>query len=336
MDPLTQASLGAAVAACASRKHSLRRALFIGALAGAAPDLDVLIRSNSDPLLSLQYHRHFTHALIAAPLIGLIVGVLIKCLFLPKHWPLGECILFATLGALSHGLLDACTSYGTMLYLPFSHHRESWDIISIIDPLFTLPLLLLLILGFWRTKPILARVACIHCALYLCLGVVQRERAKHYTQLLAEARHHRIEQITVRPSFANLLLWRTIYRTEQDYHVDAVRLAPLQPPQWFKGNTVPIPKLSVLVPPNSQQAKDIERFNHFSQGYLYLVPSSAQTLGDLRYSLLPNSIDPLWGIRYNPSTPDRHVDMLQLRKANPNAFQELWSMLAGSTPNSLN
>ena len=44
----------------------------LGALAGAAPDLDVLIRSETDPLLALQYHRHFTHALLIAPLIGLL------------------------------------------------------------------------------------------------------------------------------------------------------------------------------------------------------------------------------------------------------------------------
>ena len=40
------------------------------------------------------------------------------------------------MGAITHGLIDACTSYGTLLYWPISHHRESWDIISIIDPIF--------------------------------------------------------------------------------------------------------------------------------------------------------------------------------------------------------
>ena len=65
-----------------------------------------------------------------------------------KGTDLLTCGLYAIMGTLSHGLLDACTSYGTRLYWPFSQYRESWDLISIIDPLFTLPMLALLIAAF--------------------------------------------------------------------------------------------------------------------------------------------------------------------------------------------
>ena len=61
MDPLSQAAIGAAAAQSGSRASTLRHALWIGALAGMAPDLDVLIQSNTDPLLALEYHRQFTH-----------------------------------------------------------------------------------------------------------------------------------------------------------------------------------------------------------------------------------------------------------------------------------
>ncbi len=53
MDPLTQGALGAALPlSVAQRKQSMAAAL-LGFLAGMAEDLDVLIRSGSDPLLFL-------------------------------------------------------------------------------------------------------------------------------------------------------------------------------------------------------------------------------------------------------------------------------------------
>ena len=63
MDPLSQAAIGAAAAQSGSKASTMRHALWIGALAGMAPDLDVLIQSNTDPLLALEYHRQFTHSL---------------------------------------------------------------------------------------------------------------------------------------------------------------------------------------------------------------------------------------------------------------------------------
>ena len=67
MDPLSQAAIGAAAAQSFSRKADLFRVGVVGALAGMAPDLDVLIRSSTDPLLQLEYHRQFTHSLIFIP-----------------------------------------------------------------------------------------------------------------------------------------------------------------------------------------------------------------------------------------------------------------------------
>ena len=331
MDPLTQATLGAAAATVVSRPNTVRRALLIGAVAGAAPDLDVFIISGEDPLLNLQYHRHFTHALIFAPVIGLLVAALFKVLFYTRRWPFRELLLFATLGALSHGLLDACTSYGTMLYLPFSGHRESWDLISIIDPIFTVPLVLLCIAGFIACKPRLIQIGICVCLMYLSFGYIQRERARNYALELAERRGLLAESVTARPSFANTILWRIIVRGEDSYTIDAVWLMPFQEPTLYSGATVPIPDLNKLAQDGSQQAYDIARFDHFSQGYLYEVPGKQHVLGDLRYALFPNSIEPLWGIRLNPESPDEHVDMVHFREPSKAAFTKLWAMICGKS-----
>ena len=75
MDPLTQATLGAAAAQVSKPKRFVAATL-VGAVGGALPDVDILIRSSSDPLLSLEYHRHFTHSLAFIPIGGAIAAAL--------------------------------------------------------------------------------------------------------------------------------------------------------------------------------------------------------------------------------------------------------------------
>ena len=115
--------------------------MFDGGLAGMAADLDILINSSHDPMLILLYHRYFTHSLLFIPLGGLLVtlGLMLFKRF-RAHWRLTY--LAALIGYATHGILDAFTSYDTVLYWPFTNMRVSWDIISIIDPFITIPLIL--------------------------------------------------------------------------------------------------------------------------------------------------------------------------------------------------
>lgn len=332
MDPLSQATLGAAAAALLSRPDSVRRAILVGAVAGALPDLDVLIKSAEDPLLQLEYHRHFTHALFAAPLIGLVVAAFFRVAVFRKSGSWRELSIFAIAGALTHGFLDTCTSYGTLLYLPFSGHRESWDIISIIDPLFTLPLVLLTVVAFVMRRPTYARVGLGLCLAYLCFGVLQRERAETVLVELAQKRGHTPVEISVRPSIANVVLWRLVYRSGETYHVDAVWILPWREPQIYPGNAVVAfseEDAHLLVSEGTTQARDIERFRFFSQGYLIQSPNDPMVIGDLRYALLPNSTLPLWGVRVNPWSPGEHVKMETYRNPSESNFDELWAMIRG-------
>ena len=135
MDPITQGTVGAAFAQSAANKNNILRISIIGFLAGLAPDLDVLIRSSTDPILFLEYHRQFSHSLFFIPFGSLIVALLIFPL-VKKSMSLKTVYLACFLGYATHGILDACTSYGTLLFWPFSNERITWNTISIVDPSF--------------------------------------------------------------------------------------------------------------------------------------------------------------------------------------------------------
>ncbi len=299
MDPLTQGALGAALPLSTRRNSQTGIASAVGFLAGLAADLDVLIRSSTDSLLFLEYHRQFTHSLVFIPVGGLLVAALFFLLF-RKRLRLGflQLWLFSTLGYATHGLLDAATSYGTLLLWPFSDARFSFSIISIIDPLFTLPILFLVVLGTVTRNGRWGRLAMLWAGCYLSFGAYQHHAARSLAQSLAKERGHTPLRLEVKPTFGNLVVWRSIYETDNRFYVDAVRPS-------FGATSLPgssIAKLDVReafpwLDTTSQQARDIERFVRFSDGFVAWAADGSTRIIDVRYAFLPTEIAPLWSIR---------------------------------------
>lgn len=325
MDPVSQAVVGASVAQSASPKRKSQALAFVaGALSGMAADLDILIRSETDPLLFLEYHRQFTHSFVFIPL-GALLCTLLLYPFLKRKSSFINLFIFCCLGYATHGLLDACTSYGTQLFWPFSDARIAWDIISVVDPLLTLPVLSLSLIALFAGKRRFARAALIYFSAYLMLGLMQRHRALDAITHLVASRGHETERVTVKPTFGNLLVWKLIYEYNGRYYVDAVRLGLSK--RHIPGESVPKLDASLISKASPVQARDIRRFSWFSNEYLALSPNDDNVIVDVRYSMIPNRIEPLWGIRLKPEQPERHVDYVVMRKFTPETRQQLLAML---------
>ena len=331
MDPLSQAAIGAAAAQSVSRASTLRHALWIGVLAGMAPDLDILIKSSTDPLLALEYHRQFTHSLFFVPFGSLICAVVFYPLA-KRHMTFKAVWFFAVLGYGTHGLLDSCTTYGTQLLWPLTDTRFALHNISVIDPLFTLPLALFLIASAIRKAPTLAVFGLCWAIFYLGLGLVQHQRALSAAERIVSSRGHESERLEVKPGFANLLVWKTLYEYEDHYYVDAVRIANRL--SYFEGESVPKFNRSrdfPLLEPTSQQAVDIERFRWFSDDWLALDDTDPNLIVDMRYSQLPNAIKGLWGIRILPDKDEaEHVQWAVQRETGSEELTKFWQQILGT------
>ena len=295
MDPITQGTVGAAFAQSTANKNNILRIGVIGFLAGLAPDLDVLIRSSNDPILFLEYHRQFSHSLFFIPFGSLIVALLIFPL-VKKSMSLKTVYIASFLGYATHGLLDACTSYGTQLFWPFLNERVTWNNISIVDPLFTIPILILVGTAIKTRKRLFSFFAIGWATFYLSLGFVQYERALSTAIELADSRGHNAERLTLKPSFGNLILWKSIYQHEEKFYVDAIRT--VRSSTWCSGENIRMFDYQYHLPSldkDSQQRKDIERFRWFSQDYLGF-DKEENLVTDVRYSMIPNQIAPMWGL----------------------------------------
>jgi len=331
MDPLSQGMLGSVGATQASQTKHLGIATLLGFASGLTPDLDILIKSATDPLIALEYHRQFTHSLVYIPLGGLLCAVLFYFLFARKHLSFKQTYLFCTLGIATHALLDAFTTYGTQLFWPFSDMRVAFNTISIIDPLFTLPLLLLIVINLKFKRRLIAVATLVWALFYLSLGFIQRERAEAAGWALANERGLEVTKLEAKPSFANLLVWKIVTSTQEKYYVDAIKVGR-SGTAVFEGASVQKFDIDRDLPwldKSSQQAKDIERFRWFSNGYLAMSPTQENTIIDMRYSMLPNEVKGLWGIRLDPNAnPEQHIEYIESTERSPKTFKQLWQMIA--------
>jgi inner membrane protein len=238
--------------------------------------------------------------------------------------------MWCTLGVASHGLVDALTSYGTLLFWPFSNERVAWDTVSIIDPLLTVPLIVLTSLAAIKKKRSLSIIAISWAIMYLSVAHFQHHRAIEQGKILAQSRGLDIINIEAKPSFANILIWKIITTTEDRFYVDAVKAGWKDSVIW-QGDS--IQKLSIdrdfsWIDRTSQQYKDIERFRWFSQGYVAQDPYNPNRIIDVRYSMLPHTIKPLWGIELSKQAgKNAHVAFYSEHRESQSSFKTLWNML---------
>lgn len=322
MDPFSHAIVGAITAnnCLVKRVEQMRLATLVAVTSAMAPDLDVLIRSHADSLLAVEYHRHFTHSIAFVPvgallMAGLWWGVLARK-FRAVGLSFGVLWCIAACAMLTHGLLDAATSYGTRLGWPFSNTRVAWSIIAIVDPLFTLPLLALLLMAVIKRSQRILRFALCFMVFYLSVGVVQSIRVGKAMERLAAERGHVIERVNIQPTIFNLVVWRGVYESGGKYYADGYRAGLNPEVQTYVGSALPVyhePSAVEHLSPTTQLKKDIARFMFFSGGFVTNHPQNPLLLVDVRYGALPNSFSSLWGLRLTPDALDAFQQFVSLR-----------------------
>ena len=222
------------------------------------------------------------------------------------------------------------TSYGTHLLWPFSNRRLSWDLISIIDPVFTLVLAVGLVWSLLLTRTKTARPAQIVLLVglgYLGAGFVQHQRAAAGQAGLARHRGHLIERARVMPTLSNLLVWRSIYEAKGVLYADAIRVPTFGVPAVRPGSSLPVVELADLGPQaagNSRIRRVFDGFRDFADGYVARLPGQERIIADMRYSLTPEGFDALWGVRITTDGPVPAVEWVYLATDRRGALRELW------------
>jgi inner membrane protein len=236
MDSVSQAALGASVCYATIGPRLGKRALIIGALVGTLPDLDVLV-PYEDAVASFTYHRSWSHSLFVLSLISLPVAWLIKQLNSIKHpenapgnargrISLGRWWLAIWLVLFTHALLDSFTIYGTQIWWPLPLPPVAIGSIFIIDPLYTLPLLITGWLAWRFTHKEAAATKRAHrfvltglavSTAYLGWTLISQTITANRIQEQLRQQNIDYQKIVVAP-FPTSLLWRIVVIDSDHYH----------------------------------------------------------------------------------------------------------------------
>ncbi|MCG7530392.1 metal-dependent hydrolase [Psychrobium sp. MM17-31] len=217
MDSLTQAVLGATVAGAVAGKRCNAKVLIAGAALGTLPDLDVLI-DYGDDINNVIKHRGFSHSIFVLSAFSFIMALLIDKFKPIANWSFYRLFGLISAALITHPLLDFFTSYGTQLIWPLEGYFSASSIF-IIDPAYTLPLIIALFLirlDYQKArKP--AVIALSFSTLYLGWGVIAKQ-VIHQRALssLAEA-GITSDKIFITPTAFNTILWRIVVIDGETY-----------------------------------------------------------------------------------------------------------------------
>ena len=189
-----------------------------GAVCATLPDLDTFIR-HGDPIRDMTFHRAESHSLfylaLLAPLIGWIASRIHGEASLRGRW-----WLLAFLALSFHPLLDLMTIYGTQLALPFTDYPYGIGSIFIIDPLFTLPVLVGAVVALsWRSVRALRwNIAGLALsAIYLGWTFAAQHHVTTIARESLRTQGINARQIEVDPTALNSVLWRVTVMTPESY-----------------------------------------------------------------------------------------------------------------------
>ncbi|MFN3375125.1 MAG: metal-dependent hydrolase [Burkholderiaceae bacterium] len=347
MDSVSQFALGAALstAVLAGRTAPWKAALWGGAL-GTVPDLDTFVR-HGDAILDMVRHRAESHSLLYLSLLSLPLG------WAGARWigrtrasrdaaalaqpPASDSLPWqrwwwaAWLSLFTHPLLDWMTVYGTQLAQPFSDHPFGLGSIFIIDPLYTLPLLLALAVALVSQRAGTVRKACLLglavSTAYLGWSAAAQQHVRQVVRASLSAQGIQATRVLVTPTPFNTVLWRAVAVEEGRYWEGFYSLLDDDRPMRWKAYD----RGAALISTHAGLPA-VQRIAAFSHGFYRMGREGEQiTLTDLRMGQ-----EPFYTFHFLLGTADElargsmTVEQRWMRPPLDGALPRLWQRLRGA------
>jgi inner membrane protein len=300
MDSLTQIVLGAACGEIVLGKKIGNKALLFGAIGGTIPDLDVFIGKllYNNEIQAMAFHRGFMHSILFAVLGAFFFGWITYKLYntgirkettSQKNW-----VWLFFLSIFTHPILDCFTPYGTQLFVPFSDYRVAFNTISVVDPLYTVPFLLsLIILMFFNRKRTRRtwwlKVGIYVSSAYMIFTIINKFYIDSVFKKSFEKAGISYNRFSAQPTILNNILWYSVAESNTQYHLTFYSLLDKTA---TANKIITIEKNHDLINMNDS---NLQTLAWFSNGYYNL--SKKDKIGtykyvDLRYPMLnPDDIN---------------------------------------------
>ncbi len=317
MDSLTQAVLGAAVAEATIGKKEGNKSVLWGAIIGTIPDLDVFFARFFDPVQSLLVHRGFSHSIFFILLLTPLIGILLAGIYKKSTTSLQRWTAMVFLVLSTHVMLDLFTTYGTGLFLPFSHFRVEWSTIAIVDFFYTIPLFLsiLILMFFKRTsviRQIVSRTGLIISICYLLLTVVNKYHIHNEFKKQLKSQELAYTEIKTIPLPLTNFLWMGIARQDDHYHVGYYSVFDENDSILFSF----IRRNELLIIPLLKD-KRVRNLIRFTKGYYSAVFEKGElVVNDLRFGRFGMSDDSPYIFAFHIRSDGRNLEVYEVNNTD--------------------
>lgn len=337
MDSLTQVVLGAAVGEAVLGKKVGNRAMLWGAVAGTIPDLDVFLRFFTDPVTAMEMHRGFSHSIVFSALMAPILGWLVHRIHRKREATRAGWSWLFWWSLVTHPLLDAHTTWGTQLFWPFEW-RVTYKNIFVVDPLYTIPFLICLIIAMSmkRTNPrrrFFNNLGLIISTSYMALTFVFKGIGISAFKTELQNAHLAYTEMDTQPTPFNAILWSAQVETDSAYFIGYYSLFDSKPIRFSHA----FPKGHDLLAPYLEQHV-VQQLIRIADGW-YTVQKEAD--GDLLFSDIrfgqvgfdPDNSPFMWQYCLHID----HAGKVQVQRLNGSmdldmgeAMRELWKRIKGN------
>ena len=287
MDSLTQIILGAAVGEAVLGRKIGNKAMLYGAIAGTIPDLDVISSFFTDTVSALEIHRGFTHSIFFSVVFAPIFAFLVTKFETYKNLKDWSWLFFWAF--ITHPILDAQTTWGTQLFWPLDI-RLAFKNVFVIDPLYTIPFLVFLILAMLQKRGTQKRrfynnLGLIISCSYLVITLILKGFAYQKFNKELAVQNITFKTVNTKPTPLNTILWSANIETEDSFLIGYSSFFDKNPIHFSE-----YPKNHQLLGELEHHSK-MQRMIAISKGW-YTINKKNDTLyfNDLRFGTL--SVEP--------------------------------------------
>ncbi len=339
MDSLTQIVLGAACGEAVLGKKIGNKALLFGAIGGTIPDLDVFVGSwlYGNEIDAMLFHRGFMHSILFSVLAAFVFGWLVFKLYnsgrrkgttTQRNW-----ISLFFWALFTHPILDCFTPYGTQLFAPISNYRVAFNNIAVVDPIYTLPFLIcIIVLMFFNRKSkgrqLWLKLGLGISSVYMFFTFGNKFYMDSVFKETLKDKGVNYKRYYAQPTIFNNVLWYGVAETDTTYHVGYYSL--LDKESVFSDFKA-LPKVRAL---NPEKYKRVKSLAWFSNDYysIYKIGDNDYQYNDLRYPVTDkeNSTSSVFRFRLYEENGEINMKPFERNEDNiSNALKALWERLKG-------
>ena len=339
MDSLTQIILGAACGEAVLGKKIGNKALLFGAIGGTIPDLDVFVGNwlYGNEIDAMLFHRGFMHSILFSVLAAFFLGWLVHKLYnsgkrlhttTQNDW-----INLFFWSLFTHPILDCFTPYGTQLFAPFSNYRVAFNNIAVVDPIYTLPFLVCMIVLMFFKRTSFNRRFWLKFGLgissfYMLFTFGNKAYMDSVFKKSLNIEGLGFKRYETQPTIFNNVLWYGVAESDSLFYVAYYSLLDKKS-QFIDFKA--LPKEKALTAEKYPRIKDLAWFSNDYYS-IYKIGDNEYQYNDLRYPLTNEENSKSSVFKFQLYEENSQINMKPFKRSEDNisdALNALWIRLKG-------